>query len=192
MASHDPADPLHRYASQMEPEHLWAIGEYSGVISSLKARESVIPVENLRRWRLWEERFAAEVGDAYPGTLAARNSIAHWMGKTGDAREALLLSKELLADQKRLLGTDHPDTIASRINIAKFTAQSGDALEALRLSKELLPELERVVGADHPDTLTAPGSRAVQRKRLADLAWLVANPYSACTSSARSACGRAR
>ena len=123
MARHDPADPLHGYAAQMEPEHLWAIGEYSDVISSLADRGSMIPVENIQRWRSWEERFAAEVGEAHPETLAAQVAVAFWTGETGDAREALRLSRELLPDQERVLGPDHPDTLAARNDIAMFTGQ---------------------------------------------------------------------
>jgi hypothetical protein len=154
MVRHDPADPLHRYAAQMEPEHLWAIGEYSDVLSSLTARGSVIPVENLRRWRSWEERFATEVGEAHPETLTTRHNVAAWTGQSGDAREAVRLLRELLPDQERVLGADDPETLTTRNNIAMLTGQSGDAREALRLSRELLPDQDRVLGADDPDTLT--------------------------------------
>ena len=152
-ARHDPADPLHSYAARMEPEHLWAVGDYSGVISSLAARASVIPVENLRRWESWAERFATQVGEAHPETLAARNNVAAWTGQSGDPREALRLSRELLAYEVRVLGADHPVTLPTRGNIAMFTGRSGDPREALRLSQELLPDHVRVLGADHPDTL---------------------------------------
>ena len=152
-ARHDPADPLHSYAARMEPEHLWAVGDYSGVISSLAARASVIPVENLRRWESWAERFATQVGEAHPETLAARNNVAAWTGQSGDPREALRLSRELLAYEVRVLGADHPVTLPTRGNIAMFTGRSGDPREALRLSQELLPDHVRVLGPDHPDTL---------------------------------------
>ena len=153
MAGHDPADPLHRYAAQMEPEHLWCIGEYSDLTLSLDKRGSVIPVENLRRWRSWEERLAAEAGEAHPETLTARNNIAVWTGRAGDAREALRLAWELLPDRERVLGADHPDTLRTRSNIAARTGDSGDARQALRLFRGLLPDQERVLGADHRDTL---------------------------------------
>ena len=164
MAGHDPADPLHRYAAQMEPEHLWAIGEYSGVISSLAARVSVIPVENLRRWKSWEVRFAAQVGEANPETLAARANIAFWTGRSGDARKALRLFRDLLSDQRRVLGADHPDTLVTRGNIAFWTGQTGDGLKALRLFRDLLSDQRRVLGADDPETLAA-------RANIAFLTW---------------------
>lgn len=139
MAEHDPANPLHRYAAQMEPEHLWAIGEYPGVTSSLAARGSMIPAENLQRWRSWEERFATQVGEAHPDTLTTRANIAFWTGQSGDAREALRLFRELLPDMERVLGPDHPATLTTRANIASWTGETGDAREALRLFRELLP-----------------------------------------------------
>jgi Caspase domain/Tetratricopeptide repeat len=160
LARHDPADPLHRYAAQMEPEHLWAIGEYQGVTSSLAARASVIPAENLRRWRSWEARFAAQVGKTHPETLNARGSIAAWTGEAGDARGALQLSQELLTEEERVLGPDHPHTLATRGYIATSTGATGDARGALQLSQELLTDRERVLGPDHPDTLAARGSVA--------------------------------
>jgi len=161
MARHDPANPLHRYAAQMEPEHLSAIGDYAGVTSSLDARESVIPAENLRRWRNWEDRFATQVGETHPETLTARSNVAAWTGQTGDARGALRLFRELLPDQVRVLGPDHPDTLTTRGNIAAWTGQSGDARGALRLFQELLPDLQRVLGPDHPGTLTTRGNIAM-------------------------------
>ena len=75
MEQHDPGHPLHRYAAQMEPEHRWATGEHSAVISSLTQRESVIPFENLQRWGSWKERFETEVGKAHPETLRARTGV---------------------------------------------------------------------------------------------------------------------
>jgi hypothetical protein len=160
MTRHDPADPLHRYAAQMEPEHRWAIGDYPGVISSLDERESVIPAENLRRWRSWEKRFATKIGEAHPETLKARANIASWTGQAGDARAALRLFQKLLPDQERVLGADHPDTLRTRAYVASWTGQAGDDRAALRLSGRLLPDLERVLGADHHITLSTRGNVA--------------------------------
>jgi flagellar biosynthesis regulator FlbT len=160
-ARHDPADPLHRYAAQMEPEHLWGIGDYPGVIASLSARGSVIPVENLRRWTSWAERFTTEVGEDHHETLTARTNTAYWTGQAGDAREALRLFQELLPDSQRVLGADHRDTLVVRNNIAVWTGHGGDPREALRLASELLPDRVRVLGADDSDTLRTRNNIAV-------------------------------
>jgi hypothetical protein len=54
------------------------------------------------------------LGPEHPGTLTTRLNIAYWTGQTGDVREALRLSKELLPDQERVLGPEHPDTLRTR------------------------------------------------------------------------------
>jgi Tetratricopeptide repeat/Caspase domain len=154
MTEHDPADPLHRYAAQTEPEHLWAIGDFSGVISSLTERESVIPAENLQRWESWEERFATQVGETHPETLTTRGQIALFTAQSGDARGALNLFQQLLHDQERVLGPDHRDTLRTRSHLATSTGLSGDARGALRLFEQLLPDQQRLLGADDPDTLS--------------------------------------
>jgi hypothetical protein len=151
--SHDPADPLHRYAAAREAEHLWALGEYGRVVESLAHRQSVIPAENLKRWQSWKARIESKLGPDHLETLRTRYNIAAWTGGAGDAREALRLFAELLPDRERVLGHDHPDTLRTRSNIATCTGEVGDAREALRLFAELLPDMERVLGRDHPTTL---------------------------------------
>ena len=44
-------------------------------------------------------------------------------------REALRLYRELLPDQKRVLGPDHPETLLTRYDIAYWTGEAGDARE---------------------------------------------------------------
>jgi tetratricopeptide (TPR) repeat protein/energy-coupling factor transporter ATP-binding protein EcfA2 len=151
--SHDPADPLHRYAAAREAEHLWALGEYGRVVESLVHRQSVIPAENLKRWQSWKARIESKLEPDHPDTLRTRYNIAEWTGRVGEAREALRLYRALLPDQERVLGRDHPDTLNTRNDIAAWTGEVGDAREALRLVTALLPDPERVLGRDHPDTL---------------------------------------
>jgi len=93
------------------------------------------------------------LGPDDPDTLATRQNIALWTGKSGQWAKALRLFRALLADQERVLGPDHPDTLATRGNIALSTGESGRPTEALGLLVELLPDRERVLGKDHPDTL---------------------------------------
>ncbi|MGC1720598.1 MAG: NACHT domain-containing protein, partial [Isosphaeraceae bacterium] len=109
--SHDPADPLHRYAAAREAEHLWTLGEYGRVVKSLAYRQSVIPAENLKRWQSWKARIESKLGPGHPDTLTTRHNIASWTGEVGEAREALRLYRELLPDQERVLGRDHPNTL---------------------------------------------------------------------------------
>jgi hypothetical protein len=151
---HDPDDPIYRYALAKEAEHLWAIGELGRWVSIPEMRDSVIPVENLRRWLSWAPRIQRALGPYNPVSLSARAKIAFWTGAVGEPREALRLCQELLPDQIRVLGPDHPNTLATRHNIAAWTGEVGWSREALRLFQELLPDRIRVLGPDHPDTLT--------------------------------------
>jgi hypothetical protein len=89
-------------------------------------------------------------------------------GRVGDRREALRLSRELLADRERVLGVDHPDTLHTRSNIAYLTGEVCDRREALRLLHDLLPHQEEVLGADHPDTLTTRNSIAFWTVQVGD------------------------
>ena len=100
-------DPLHRYAAAREAEHLWVIGEHARALESLARRELLTPAENLDRSLRWHERVRAALGPDHPHTLTTRNNIAQWTGDSGDAREALRLSQELLPDRERVLGPDH-------------------------------------------------------------------------------------
>ncbi len=159
-AKHDPSDPLHRYATTAEAEHLWALDRHEQALDSVQARQSHIPAENLTRWKDWHDRAHATLGPDHPNTLTARAQTAFWTGQAGDAAEALRLFRALLPDQERLLGPDHPNTLITRGNIAHWTGAAGDAREALRLFRALLPDQERLLGPDHRDTLVTRASIA--------------------------------
>ena len=163
--SHDPADPLHRYAAAREAEHLWALGEYGRVVESLAHRQSVIPAENLKRWQSWKARIESKLGPDHPDTLTTRHNIAFWTGEVGDAREALRLFPELLPDRERVLGRDHPDTLTTRHNIASWTGEVGDAREALRLFAELLPDHGAGAGPRPPRHAHDPPQHRVLDRR---------------------------
>ena len=76
MARHDRSDPLHHYAEAREAEHLWIIADYERALQSVSARQSVIPSDNLRRWRSWYPRAQERLGPDHPDTLATRSNIA--------------------------------------------------------------------------------------------------------------------
>jgi tetratricopeptide (TPR) repeat protein len=151
---HDADHPLHRYAMAREAEHLWAINDYPAVAERLTRRESVIPVENLKRWQSWRERLQSVPGLDDTTSFVTSQKVAHWTGESGGAREALRLSLQLLPDQERRLGAEHADTLVTRAQIAHWTGEAGDAREALRLYRALLPQRQHVLGPGHPDTLT--------------------------------------
>jgi Tetratricopeptide repeat/NACHT domain len=153
IVEHNMFSPLQRYSSAAEAEHFWAVGRYFEAMASLAMRASDIPAENLERWKSWFERASIALGPENEYTLATRNNIASWTGRTGKRDEALRLFRELLPDQTRTLGSDHPSTLLTRNNIANWTAETGSWNEALRSFQGLLPDEVRVLGNDHPDTL---------------------------------------
>ena len=106
----------------------------------------------------------------HPDTLATRGNIARWTGECGDAAGALRLLRELLPDERRVLGPDHPSTLATRCNVAVWTGECGDAAGALRLSRELLPDERRVLGPDHSSTLATRCNVAVWTGECGDAA----------------------
>ena len=65
-----------------------------------------------------------------PDTLAARASLAYWIGEAGDAAAARDRFATLLPAAERVLGPEHPDTLISRHNLANFTGYAGDAAAA--------------------------------------------------------------
>ena len=64
------------------------------------------------------------LGPDHPDTLINRNNIAMFTEQSGDPREALRLSQELLPDQVRVLGADHPDTLRTRKRVAALSDQA--------------------------------------------------------------------
>ena len=70
------------------------------------------------------------------------------------------LSREVLADRRRLLGDDHPDTLTSRAVLARLTARQGRRAEAGELYRQVIADRSRVLGPDHPDTAALRGEFA--------------------------------
>ena len=66
--------------------------------------------------------------------------------------EAEQLTREVLADRRRLLGEDHPDTLTSRATLARLAARQGRRGEAEELYLQVIADRTRVLGSGHPDT----------------------------------------
>ena len=62
MAKHDDRSLLHRYATHAEPGHFWAMGNFSGAVDSLVARNSPVPADNLARLGSWYPRIVEQLG----------------------------------------------------------------------------------------------------------------------------------
>jgi hypothetical protein len=85
-------------------------------------------------------------------TLSLRRHLASWTGKAGDAEGARDRFAELLAIQKRVLGSEHPDTLTAAHNLAYWLGLT-DPRAALMMLTNLLAVRSRVLGPDHPGTL---------------------------------------
>jgi hypothetical protein len=56
-------------------------------------------------------------GADHPETLRLRHRLAHWTGKAGDVRAAVVLYTDLHADRVRLLGANHPHSRGSAADL---------------------------------------------------------------------------
>lgn len=158
MDEHTTDDPLHAYAEQAEPEHLWQAAErdpllYDRLLGSLERRAATDPTVNRARWEAWAERLAERPGPDSPVTLHARERAAYWTGKAGAYRRSRELYQELLQDQLRVFAEEDPRVLQTRHRIAYATGEIGDFAEAVKLHKAVFADQIRAFGADDPRTL---------------------------------------
>ncbi|MET8980804.1 tetratricopeptide repeat protein [Streptomyces sp. NPDC004539] len=158
MDRHTPDDPLHAYAEQAEPEHLWQAAErdpslYERLLESLERRPAAEAAVNRARWTAWGERLAKRPGADSPVTLYARERASYWTSKAGAYDRGRELYRALVADQRRVLGDDAPQVLEARYRIAYATGETGEFAEALRLHHAVLADQVRVFGPDDPRTL---------------------------------------
>jgi tetratricopeptide (TPR) repeat protein len=155
---HSPDDPLHAYAEQAEPEHLWQAAArnpslYDRLLDCLERRPAAEATVNRARWAAWGDRLAERPGADSPVTLHARERAAYWTGKAGAYGHSRELYRDLLADQRRVLGDDDVRVLEARYRIAYATGEIGDFAEAVRLHHAVLTDQIRVFGPDDPRTL---------------------------------------
>lgn len=158
MDQHAADDPLHAYAEQAEPEHLWQAASrdpslYDRLLECLERRPAGEATVNRARWAAWADRLAQRPGPESPVTLHAREQAAYWTGKSGAYGRSRELYRDLLDDQRRVLGDDHPRVLEARYRIAYATGESGDFAEAVRLHHAVLSDQIRVFGSDDSRTL---------------------------------------
>jgi tetratricopeptide (TPR) repeat protein len=153
MTKHDHRNLLHRYATHAEPAHFWAMGNFSGAVDSLVARNSPVPADNLARLESWCPRIVEQLGADSAEVLKLRLRISYWTAEAGKTADALAMCESLFPEARRLLGEDHQETLNFRQSIADLKADLGDAKGALRLARALLPVQAKAVGRRHQDTL---------------------------------------
>ncbi|MEV8450474.1 tetratricopeptide repeat protein [Streptomyces parvus] len=98
------------------------------------------------------------------GTL---DRLADALNNAGAASEELLLRRQVLDAETRVLGPDHPRTLGSRNNLGATLNSLGEHQQAADLHQRNLTDRERILGPDHPDTLSSRDNLAVARARLA-------------------------
>ena len=86
--------------------------------------------------------------------LAAEHTLAWALGLRGELVHAEQRLRDLLANRRRIHGSEHPATLAVRDLLAWVLAEQGRLAEAAREFDEMLPLAERVLGEDHPHTLS--------------------------------------
>ena len=67
----------------------------------------------------------------------------------------MLLQKQMLDAESRLLGKDHSDTLNAKENLATTYWRDSRWEEARNLQEETLEEKRKVLGHNHPDMLKA-------------------------------------
>jgi hypothetical protein len=158
MEQHTSDDPLHAYAEEAEPEHLWQAAQrddslYDLLLESLERRAAPEATVNRDRWAAWADRLAQRPGRDSAPALHACERTAYWTGKAGAYERSRELYRNLLADQRRVFGDHDPRLLGARDRIAYATGEVGDFAEAVELHRAVLADQERVLGADDPRTL---------------------------------------
>jgi len=95
-----------------------------------------------------------------PAAMTARGCLADTLVRRGRSGEAEALYRELLADRRRVLGTDHLDTLTTRHDLAAAIGMQGRYREAEQLYRELLDDDYRLLGPGHRETLAARYNQA--------------------------------
>jgi len=146
--------PHAQAALDLTSDGMWRIGQYLGYSGSYPAARDLFLL--IADAYTQDDAYGAEHQD----TLAARQELARWTGRAGDAAAARDQLAALLPVRERISGPEHPDTLVTWNNLAFNTGLAGDAAAARDMFAALLPVRERISGPEHPDTLTARSNLA--------------------------------
>jgi hypothetical protein len=146
--------PHARAVLRLTGDGMLRIADYIGSSGSYTAARDLFRL-------ITEARTADDAyGPGHPGTLQARDKLAHWTGKAGDAAGARDQYAALLPASEGLLGPEDPTSLAARYGLARWSGAAGAAAGARDQFAALLPVCERVLGSEHPHTLAARHSLA--------------------------------
>ncbi|KAJ7713480.1 hypothetical protein B0H16DRAFT_542459 [Mycena metata] len=93
-------------------------------------------------------------------------AIIFWEG--GRYKQAEKLQKEVLEEQKQVLGDHHPDTLLTIGNLAISYSDLGEHQKAKELKGIVLARRKQVLGENHPDTLHTMGNLACSYSHLGE------------------------
>ena len=114
-------------------------------------------------------------GLADPSTIIAGNNLVHSLILSGQYAEAKALSRKLMSQCRRALGSNHEFTMSCRANFAEALysdarASRADILQAVTLIEDVVRYNRRVLGKHHPDTVETLTDLERARMRREDVA----------------------
>ncbi|WP_406233260.1 tetratricopeptide repeat protein [Nocardia sp. NBC_01009] len=162
------------YARASGVRHHLACGEPAAAIKLLADLDTPRTADSRDAWASWLPLIDQTLGPDHPGTLATRNNLAHWRGRSGDIPGTIAEFERLLTDRLRVLGPDDPGTLTTRNSLASWRGRSGDIPGTIAEFERLLTDRLRVLGPDHPDTLATRNNLAGWRGESGDIARAIA------------------
>ena len=110
-------------------------------------------------------------------TLLCGNNLVHTLVLSGQYAEAKTLSRKLMSQCRRALGSNHEFTMSCRANFAEALysdarASRADILQAVTLIEDVVRYNRRVLGKHHPDTVETLTDLERARMRREDVAAL--------------------
>jgi ABC-type cobalamin/Fe3+-siderophores transport system ATPase subunit len=87
--------------------------------------------------------------------MIQRAGLAQALSRQSRFAEAEAEYRQLLDQQRSILGVDNPDTLETMHNLANMYLAQGNYGEAEKLFRETLQVEQRVLGPEHPDTANA-------------------------------------
>jgi serine/threonine protein kinase len=88
----------------------------------------------------------------------------------GEAKKAVVILEQAVAERRQQLGLDHPDTLLSMNNLAGAYKDAGQLDKALPIFEETLAKKKARLGPDHPNTLSSMNNLALAYQEAGQLA----------------------
>ncbi|GCB45986.1 FxSxx-COOH system tetratricopeptide repeat protein [Streptomyces sp. NL15-2K] len=115
-------------------------------------------------------QYAAQLGDAHPYAVGARDNVATVMRDMGENRGALGLSLRTTEEMEQAVGRDHPWAIGCAKNAVAALASAGETEAAADLGRDAAERSARVLGEGHILTISLRAGLAVDLAELGERA----------------------